>query len=59
MGADGGLMEGSNSNVDVPRLTAIMSNYQSRKEEWEQYAFFDPYRYTVSLLHFKPSIYSF
>jgi hypothetical protein len=46
---DNGLMD--HDKVDVPRLQAIMQNYKpSLREDWEQFAFFDPYRYTRNLI---------
>lgn len=43
---DKGLMD----DVDVGRIQNIMQNYESKKEEWEPFAFFDKYRYTRNLI---------
>lgn len=38
------------SDVDVERLQAAMSFYQSKSEEWQSYAFYDRFRYTRNLV---------
>ncbi|KAJ1974432.1 hypothetical protein H4R35_003613 [Dimargaris xerosporica] len=37
-------------NVDVNRIQVLMGAYVSRKDDWAQYALFDPYKYTRNLV---------
>jgi cysteine dioxygenase len=43
-----GLMD--HGQFSLPRLTAIINNYTSKKHEWEKFAFFDKFRYTRNLV---------
>ncbi|KAG0333947.1 Cysteine dioxygenase [Podila horticola] len=46
LGANGLACEG----VDVDRVQALMTNYQSNEEDWKKYALFDKGRYTRNLV---------
>lgn len=46
LGANGLTCEG----VDVDRVQALMTNYQSNEEDWKKYAYFDKGRYTRNLV---------
>lgn len=48
LGPDSGLMDLNQEKVN--RLQTMIANYDSKKEEWERFAFYDKYRYTRNLI---------
>lgn len=42
--------EFSKTHIDIDTMKAILESYQSNKEDWGKFTFFDPHRYTRNLV---------